>query len=346
MKAALVAICAMTLVSAAFSDGDEVRRLMLDPGRTIPVTGENAAPVAYPIKCSGDAAYLRFYEGAGFGPVIRLDESGKTRRFPLPNELTDSNVEDFTIDRDGHVHVLMSRPDEDRAKSPVYIVAEFDSTGDYQHSVRLDIGFNPLKIAIFGTHEYLLTGDKQRSDGGLEAGSAIFDARGRQLRSLRLHADAEMRSVPSDKKDSDSTERAYSEAAVAILSGSSLISGDDGRIYLLRGTLKGPLFSIGAGGDVRRIELDPPRGDATLNQAKISHGRAVIEYTLKKSVPGEGPRRYAFEVYDLLVGKKVASYVSDDTRLGYAFMCYKPEEFTFLNVTKSRELQIITATPK
>jgi hypothetical protein len=136
------------------------------------------------------------------------------------------------------------------------------------------------------------------------------------------------------------------------VSRSVAITGDDGLVYLMRGTSPASVYVISADGEViRKIVVNAPT-DAGLP----AFGLRVVKNKLavKFSLACDSPLRVSscegtiYTVVDATTGERFADYAAEKDLAG-PIACYAPDPdrfFTFRAASDHQHLEIVEAGPK
>ncbi len=301
------------------------------------LTQEVASSIVLPVKCDLDRNLLvRVHreEVGGGSPVLRISPDGKTlTSILLPaSEHSTGRIIDFAPGSNGEVLVLTE--DSERLS----YLARFDRDGKLQSIRPLESNVRARQLAVMQSGDVLVAGtDPTKTNveqtGESNAVLSLFNVQGQLIKNLRLSRDLKPNRVGSGKID-----RQYRDAIAA----STLETSDDGRVYLKRFSPRGPVYYITTGGKVGRpIDVSPPEG-ALLAHIKVAHQTLVAEFIRKK--PGsEQIDTVFFHVIDLKSKRIMRRYWHSNFRIGSAFGCYVPGNFTFLVLNDQRHLQIVNA---
>lgn len=170
--------------------------------------------------------------------------------------------------------------------------------------------------------------------------AGIFDDRGQLQKEVSMKGDLEEKDVVNAKLGPVGGEP--SEAFAGWLELSSLQTADDGRAYLMRRGLEGPVFLISPGGTVQTVRLAAPEKSAVLASVKVKGGRIAAEYYL----PGPaGPERVHYlTVMNIATGKIEYTIRYTGVRsAGVGMVCYGEKGFDFLVQDAEGYLAIVTA---
>ena len=304
---------------------------------------EFAPSLVVPAKCTlaGDISVR--VSGAGHGPILKIARDGshivRVTIDTVPG-LLEGRIYDFAVGILGDVYVL-ARDNREQT----YIV-HFTSDGQYTSKQVLDLRLQPRQIAVFRSGQLLIAGLHEPAEGeeGINAKPfiGIFSDSGKLLKEISLTKDVEPKVGTSPQRQGEkqtTVDRAYEQATVL----SSAVAAEDGNIYLMRHTAKGPVFVVSPSGTIaRRIELSPPT-DSELSAIQVGSGRIAAEF-LKLQPKSDQIESVIVDVLNAQTGEKEAEYSHSDFHIGSAFACYAHNDFTFLGNDASGHLTIIEAT--
>ncbi len=301
------------------------------------VTTDVLAPaLVLPAKCdAGGNAYVRIYQmDERKSTVLRVSRDGKhVARFSLEPMVELTRAHDFATNG-GEVYVLASQGADE-----AYVV-RFDADGKHEDTVKLDMPLQPSQIAVFPSGDLLVAG---REPASSEVGSAartlpflgIFTSRGQLVKRILLQNDVK----PDNTKDKAIANRKYLEALV----GSVVEPGDDGKLYLMRRTARGPVYAISSGGVVEKIVIPAPPQGARLSGIKVAKGRLAAQFV--RTTPDDSTE-VIIRIIDLQSRKNIAEYAHSNYQIGSALACYSPDSFVFLAPGEGYKLTVVTAEGK
>lgn len=297
-------------------------------------TNETAPIITGFFRCdSSSNIYVQPYSKDRSAGILKVSSNGsRTQRIQLSSvaELAQAQFIDFAVTPRSQVFILAREP-----KTDVAYVARFDGDGKHTGTIRINYRFlQPSSLAAFDSGELLISG----SEFVLASGNpstpnkgysvpflGIFNQNGDLIRRLNtLRGD-----LPASKEGPRSKAKlAYDDAIM----GSMMEMGADGRVYLMRKTRSGPVLALDAAGSVVQVVklVPPPKGE--LSEVKVDNGQLLAVYIRE---PEDQKKASSFELIlrlvDLSTGQTVATYSTDDPRLGMGVACFhQGPSFTFV----------------
>ena len=127
------------------------------------------------------------------------------------------------------------------------------------------------------------------------------------------------------------------------------VSGEDGNVYLLRATPKGPIYVISPTGEVvRTLHLTPPDPNARLLEIKLAPRLiaavfTVVDPTMVRRT--KGMNTIVVQVLNAASGEPIAEYTTKDTKIGSTLVSFAREELTFFGADAKGNMQFIKTAP-
>jgi hypothetical protein len=224
-----------------------------------------------------------------------------------------------------------------------YFIARFTKNGTYDGVLALDTPFRPVQLGVFESGDFLLAG--KDATGKPQIG--VADSRGQFLRLLELSGDIHARDESDQNQNSqDDTalprfdpEGTSLEQAVM---GSQIVA--DGPDLLLFRPVGSSVFSISAGGEVRRVRLKVS-GKVDIFAVKPSRNIWFVEFTHH-----EGNNAELFDMYSFnpATGEPINQYFFPND-LGFGLACADEggKEFTFvMSAEDGNGLRLMKLAPK
>lgn len=307
--------------------------------------------VQLPLKCGADGdIYVRF-AGADVEPALTIISKDGTH----VSRITLSKVPDFPaagfVDfapADNDVFLLAGKQEgPDRYAPPIYYLVQFKEDGSYESSVKLDTSFRPdfepRQIAAFhGAQEFLVAGFSKGHTTPIAPFAAIFGADGQLQRELIFEKDLGQEDV---ERASAASNQSFTleQGTMSLLDVTFLQAADDGNVYVMRHTQRGPVFVVSPGGVARRVSLNPPDGRAEIKWIMASGGSIATEYYLPAS--GPDPKVHFITITDVSSKSPQSTirYTFDPHTTGHGMVCYQRGLITFLAETPEGVLQLVRA---
>jgi hypothetical protein len=317
---------------------------------SLPIPEQHVAMIREPMKCGTDGRiYVQFVSLDPEPEVNVISGDGKATYWISLNKvpgLRDGHVQDFIPDPSrGGAFLLIGgiRESEgngagsDNAAELQNIVA-FDEKGNYVSATKLQADFFITRFAAFAKgDEFLVTGYRSKNLGSpeeeLSPVTALFSSSGELLRYIKLERDVNKDSVTQHFHGNEPV----SLGEIQIISFSLVESGDDGNVYLVRGTPAGPVYSISPGGEAYRITLTPPSDRAGLLSVKVTGTEIMAEYEVAGESGGYGT--LLFVVSDRQ-GHSQHQYSISPRDAGLGMACYSGHTLTFLAPGKDGTLEL------
>jgi hypothetical protein len=133
-------------------------------------------------------------------------------------------------------------------------IARFDLDGSYRGSIKLDAGFRPMQIAVFGSGDFAVAGVDEES----VPRAWILNARGQFLTYLELPndiTDYRRKNVEKNFADSEGL-----DAATDVIAMFAAFYAYHGNILLVRSGNVSPIYEIREGGEAREVRVKAPDG--------------------------------------------------------------------------------------
>lgn len=330
----------MAFCRAASGQGNDlVPSLSLKVQKRVTVKNASSAPIMVPAKCDASGnIYLRQYQFLNpfAAPVVRISRDGEsTTIFALRKVpgFEKGQTLGFAVNPRGGGFQLAIKSGRE-----IDIVG-FDGDGEYESTASLSPPFEPAQVAAFDTGDFLVTGTKLSDKDGSDTGkpfTAIYDRLGNLIKPLTLPGDAK----GSEAKGSDGHTEAENDAVTL----GTAESGDDGNIYIMRGTCNPVVYVVSAAGEVvRKFTLKPPATEFSPITMKVSAGKMVVMF--EKQDPKSERAEQIFSVFDTESGEKSMDLMSGPD-IGGAFACYTPNGLTFLGTDNEGRLVMMSAVPR
>jgi len=199
------------------------------------------------------------------------------------------------------------------SKDTLY-VTKFSSDGTFVSRMKLDSpAFLPYQFLVFPSGEMFAAGLEHshsvRSISPYKRFTAIYDAKGHLLKRLVLPGDAEIEAA---------IEAGDSRYAMAPMSGNRAVTrgrarlGEDGNVYLMRGTSPPLFYVISSSGElVRTVKVEPPFSGQVPSEMQLVKGRIAVEFWLGCDAGGQCSG-VNLEVADAVSGEGLARYDHDN----------------------------------
>lgn len=330
-------------ISSAHAQG--FRNLTYFENVPIPTdTAKSGFAVQLPMKCGPDGLiYVRFASANSESAVTLIGENGKivsTIRLSEIPEFSANDLYDFAP-ASGQVLVLSGRA---KPQGPTtYHVSRFKSDGTYVSTAILDIGFRPdfepRSIAAFPSGNVLIAGMAKGHEVPFVPFTAIFTEEGQFVREVVFKddvTDKDAKQKPSDANFSPA------QQARNLLEVTFLQTSEDGNVYLMRHTPRGPVFVVSPGGSVRRMLLTPPVQGADLESIMAASGSIAAQY---RSPEGAERKTHYLVVIDTSTTKtrETVRYVHEYQKNGGGMACYRNGTYTFIAGAPNGGLQLVRA---
>ena len=221
-----------------------------------------------------------------------------------------------------------------------YFITRFTKDGTYDGALALDTPFKPVQVGVFESGELLLAGEEI---GTHTPRIGIADSRGQFLRTLELSGDISSRSEDRNKASEDDTALSQGTSMEEAVMASQIVA--DGPNLLLFRPVGSSVFSISAGGEVRRVKLKVP-GKLELFAVKPSQGAWFVEFTHQN----EGSQAEFFDLYSFnpSTGEPINQYFFPND-MGFGLACADDggKEFTFvMSAEDGNGLRLMKLSPK
>jgi len=194
-------------------------------------------------------------------------------------------------------------------------------------------------IAVFGTGDLLVAGIAKGHDVPFVPLTAIFGSDGEFRRQIILSGDVSDKDAKEKQADAKLSE---AQRMRDLLDVTFLQKADDGNVYVMRHTPKGPVFVISPGGEVQRVTLRPPTRSADIQWIMASGGSIAAQYLSQD--PAERKMHY-ISVIDVRTNKlrDRIRYSHEFQTDGGGMVCYQHDIFTFIAGTSENKLQLVKA---
>jgi hypothetical protein len=259
----------------------------------IPVEGQTARSIFYPVRCDGNGN-LYFQPGwvipGHREPVLKYSPEGRHLAvFSLDKvpQFEGGIWYRFNVGLRGEVYFVAARLE---AGEPHVAILKFSSEGVFRSATKLAEAFRPRAVAVFLSGEFLVSGIQEyRDEGGARRErpfTGIFDRGGRLVAEVHPPDDGNLDS-PTDAENAAGRGPRQTRPADAIELGDAL-AGEDGNIYLVRRTADPSVFVLSPGGEVvRSFVVRAPEETAQMAGVTTSGaGRLVFDFR----IPGEPGR--------------------------------------------------------
>ena len=291
---------------------------------TIPSYGAYGLPTACDDR---GRMYVKLNEpgkGAMSGPVYRVSPDGALEAtFDTTGALTNR----FAVLPSGGIATL-------RREEKTNLVDYFGPDGRRERTVSLEgPSFVPLQIAAFRSGETFLAYSGGRG--------AVYDPAGHLINDFPLKAAEKPATTPAGAS------RQFYES----VGNWSVLTGDDGYVYILEPTSPATVLVISPAGEVvRKFSVATP-SDTDLKHMplfRVAKGRMLIAFSVQCDEKG-GCKARAYHVVDAKTGQTIGQYFGDNN-LGGPLACYSPEPDRIVNffwkVPDGRYLEILEAQAK
>ena len=351
----------------------DVRKVSLALVSSVPVKSVPSQGLGLPIPCDPDDTIVARFApipppggmlGGSVSDPVTIGADGRvvgrfgrekvndvTKPLPLYAFLRDSKVYILTM---GEVplgyQINIKKPNGEVVQQPAmhsqYFIARFTKDGTYDGVLALDAPFRPVQLGVFESGDFLLAG-KDMATGKPRVG--IADSRGQFVRSLELIGDVHARDNSDQNPDSpDETalprfDPGSGTSLQEVVMTSQIVA--DGPDLLLFRPAGSSVFSISAGGEVRRVKLQVP-GKVQLFAVKPSQNTWFVEFTHYS----EGSNAELFDMYSFnpVTGEPINQYFFPND-LGFGLACADDggKQFTFvMSAEDGNGLRLMKLAPK
>jgi hypothetical protein len=309
----------------------------------VSVRGEKAVVLGPQLQCDNHGDIFVLSVNAQTIEKISPDGQNATRYpSPLPDK-PDSMAIDLEVTKSGGLYVLILdvvRPTKHPVKGeppaiPKGHIVRYTTDGTRDSDVVLDLSyFLPSKFVVT-ENSFIVLGtfiDPKTLGAGNEAplrtenGVVLFDLNGQFLRKLS--------ETPQPRRGSPMAAQT-----------ATMVEGSDGNVYVKPpGSSENLSINVvsAAGSLLKTLKIVPPAGEWYVDDMKEAGGRLAILYQKQTALPDGTPTLlFRVQVVRAENGEEIAQY--EATNLGMAFACYRGDTFTFLNIGKDQELQIVQA---
>lgn len=293
-------------------------------------------------------------------------------QYPVPPRIPDFQGHvsrlAFDVASDGTVYALFNtaRRTLEGKMIPEFVIAKYNDDGtvdSYIHVVRKvnDEGLQPLRIAVFGNGDLLLSGTtvrKKSRPGTFTLGTftGLFNRSGDLILMLPTGKTGMKVLHPHNAKPTEKNARplthsqalkAFANDSVALESSTLSFSAKDGNIYLLQGTGQATLYVVDSLGEIlHKYPIQPPQaGLSPVQMAQAGPSHLYIDYEhIATGSPKENlHQRSRITVLSTATGKVTAVY-SLPRKTGFLLpaCAESSSKFTFLGTSKDKHLALIT----
>jgi hypothetical protein len=340
-KVLLLFVTAVPSMLAAAEAGPGINLQVLE---RVTVSNQYARIIEGPFKCDSDGSvFVSPYEGGGFSTnLVKIEDRGRrVTKFPaaLPPGLEKGGIADFAIGRNKEVYLLMGN-----GKGDIFILS-LDRDGKPGSTAKLDLnGMGPAQLAAFDTGDFLLSGRMIEDHQLGRPYIAIFNGRGQLQKTVNPKGDVKADS-PEVVRLGKAEQGGIDGYTLAL--GATVERGDDGNVYIARGTASGPIFVVSpAGTVVRTIRITPPSSNARFVSLKIASGHLAVQFSESDPKTTE-TAAVTILLLDARSGRELARYSHKSAEIGAAFACYMPpDEFVFVGADKGGKMQLVRAGPE
>jgi hypothetical protein len=208
------------------------------------------------MHCSDDnTAFFNLAAGSagdlsGVPELYSVSTGGEVKHLlrKMPIGFSDVSVRDFYVTEHTLVTMLEAVKRDDES-SPVrerdYLLSVSDRDGDLASLLKLDARFKPLKIALFGSGDYLLLG---WDEGNLVPKLALLKEDGTIRRFIDL-----------DEHKAETKSAGWGKVDLKMMEGAAFVAFGSEVMLTYPGTTK-PVIVLNAAGDVRMIPIYIPGG--------------------------------------------------------------------------------------
>ena len=208
-----------------------------------------------------------------------------TESFSVTDALTGgTESRTFSVQGDRIFVPMMSK------KGELYVV-EFAQDGSVKARTKLEPGVfvDVFHLAVFKSGEYLIVGLTGTLTGTTPHLStpftAVFAANGRLVKRIYEPEDEEARQR-AEASDPKYLLCCSSSGNEFVQYNADIVSGSDGKVYLLHGTSPPLIYVISPAGDVlRKLQISVSHPDLTANSIKFFNGRLAIGFSWLGKVP-------------------------------------------------------------
>lgn len=331
---------------------------------------------AFPTKCDVDGdIYLAYAQlskgmivttGTSEDPVSEIEpDSLDITRYRVPGGIPDMQGRvsrmSFDVVSDGTFYALFNTAR--RALSgkmiPEWVIAKYNNDGtvdSYIHIAQVPgMQIQPLKIAVFGNGDFLLSGTTVLPDHSLGTFTGLFDQTGDLVRMLSLgkpvtvHVDRPNANPPGKhaKPLSSAKElKAWSNNPVSLASSTLSVSASDGNVYLMQGTSNATLFVIDSQGEVlRHFKVKAPApGLSPMQMAQAGAGHLFVFYAYLSTGSPEDkhPPQSMITVLSMATGEVTALYGLPKGRMLMPGCAPSSHRFVFVSNSKDGHLSLVT----
>lgn len=291
-----------------------------------------ASAIGVPAKCdlNGNLLVRVHQEEIGRGSaIVKVGPDGKsllTIRLNEIPEYKDFRVLDFAAGRLDDVFVLAN------AKEQEPHVLRFDGDAKLQSDNTLvPDSLRPTQMGSFPSSDMLLISGFKIVAGSLKPMVGIIGPGGDEFREIAVEL-----SGPNAEQKTAAIRDAIAASAIE--------PSDNGRLWLMRFSPIGPVYSVTASGVIdKRIRLKPPQ-HSYLSQIKVSHGKLVATFIRNKSDSNQIDR-VILHVIDIATGRIEGKFWHTQSNFGSVLACAEPGSFTFVSTDENGKLQIIQTAP-
>ena len=219
-------------------------------------------------------------------------------------------------------------------------VIKFAPDGKYETEFTIPApGFRPNQLAVFPSGELLLSGI---TNGLIDRSfTAIYDSRGQLIKRLALPGEEEVNRAVELGDSRYAWGQGEGNRAV---SHGRAVTGDEGNVYLLRSTSPAMVYVISAtGGIVRTLVVEPTKTRDQPLEMQLSKGKLAFVFDAWLGERSAG--NPTLVVVDAGNGQKMQDFESGGGVGLFGLACYQgdADTFTFLGMSRSRHIEIITA---
>jgi hypothetical protein len=367
----------------------------LYPTETIHFSAPPPTAFESEIKCGPNGGIYAVYGSAPPARLFQFNQPGGIFRAPgrkvsiSPKGLTEYPIPALSgygsasrvscdVRADGTLFALVNaaRRGSGGALKRGSFIVEYNDDGTVDS--RLRVGnepgkrIQPLRMAVFGDGNFLLSGTTVLPHRALGTFAGIFDRQGTFITPLKVgraiaHPEkpqergagaASKEPAPpgsakapkqrSAKKQTAASEReAEAKNPVSLESSTLSVSSQDGNVYVLQGTSAATLYAVSpAGYVVRKFDLKPPEpGMSPLQMAAAGPGYLFIYYgRIGVAVTNKNPGKPNYiTVLNSETGHVTAAYRMPKAYVGFAVPACadSPDGFLFLGASKDNHLEVV-----
>lgn len=319
---------------------------MLRASSTMNVASEMGGAFMSPSKCDADGnLYIRKLatDRPLLGPVVKIDAEGKRTALFDPgafSQLALDRADAFSPAPDGGMYQIA----QSGVLKPCIYVLHFSSDGSAASPTRLEADLEVYTFAAFADGNFLVSGvqrDVQNKNDRGRNFTAVFSADGRELAQLSFEEprnSAKTGAKPVKGAGQQDTTKA-AEKAAPMLDLADAEVGDDGNLYVMRGSSPALVYVIASSGKiVKTLKVAAPVKGAAPSAFHVSGNRLAISFW------NDETQGQTVVVADAQTGREIARY-ADSGDLGPSFACYSANEgaFTFLKLGEGNALQVVRA---